>query len=379
MKIRHFYLSSLFLCLVLGLSLRLLAEDGAVVAPAPGEFSISSISVQGTNLVLNATIPPDIGQVILQIRGTSDAVWQDGQIFDIPAGTVGAVFTFPKPTNEVCFFRLEATNLVPPKTSGVSNVQVSTELRYVTMPSLGTTLENNGDAVFHFKGFVDGSDKIFITHEGAFWSHLNWDWPPVPVTINGNRWNPEAKNYMTTVGDPEFLPAKFSLDTATLEVTEARDVVAVERATNGLIVYLDDTPVGAGEYEFKIHFHPADRRLIETGLGVAAHLKIAANIDGSDCLKITATNAVWQHKNWSFPTDVTMNKIHWSPEQTNILANQGTNMFLPSGVDLSTAKIVRRTGRDLATMWAGKDVLWVWFADNPNGSDHYELDLSFGQ
>ena len=43
------------------------------------------------------------------------------------------------------------------------------------------------------------------------------------------------------------------------------------------------------------------------------------------------------------------------------------------------AKIVSRKGRDLATMWADKDALWVWFADNPNGSDSYELDISFGR
>jgi hypothetical protein len=267
---------------------------------------------------------------------------------------------------------------MPGQDTGVTNIQVSSELRYVEIPSLGTTLASNGDAIFHFKGFVDGSDKVLITHEGAFWTHLNWNWPPAPVTINGEHWNPADKNYVTSMGDKEFLPAAFSLDTATLELIEGRDVVAMERATNGLVVYLDDTPMGPGQYEFKIHFHPVTRQRVETGHGVAAHLKIAVTIDGSDCLKITPTKATWEHKYWSCPTEVALNDVHWCPQATNILVNAGTNMFLPSGVDLSSARIVRRAGRDLATMWAERDVLWVWFADNPNGSDHYQLELSFG-
>jgi len=30
-------------------------------------------------------------------------------------------------------------------------------------------------------------------------------------------------------------------------------------------------------------------------------------------------------------------------------------------------------------MHADKEALWVWFADNPNGDDFYELKISFGQ
>jgi hypothetical protein len=30
-------------------------------------------------------------------------------------------------------------------------------------------------------------------------------------------------------------------------------------------------------------------------------------------------------------------------------------------------------------MWADADAVWINFADNPNGSDDYELELSFGK
>jgi hypothetical protein len=108
-------------------------------------------------------------------------------------------------------------------------------------------------------------------------------------------------------------------------------------------------------------------------------LKIAAEIDGSDCLRITATEARWDHKLWGGPANVMLNDVAWSIQQTNVLQNAGANLFLPSGVDFSTARIVSRKGRDLATLWAEEDGLWVSFADSPNGSDHYELEIAFGE
>jgi hypothetical protein len=74
-----------------------------------------------------------------------------------------------------------------------------------------------------------------------------------------------------------------------------------------------------------------------------------------------------------------LNDVAWSIQQSNVLQNAGANLFLPSGVDFSTARIVSRKGRDLATLWAEEDGLWVSFADSPNGSDHYELEIAFGE
>jgi len=233
--------------------------------------------------------------------------------------------------------------------------------------------------VFHFKGVVDGSDRILITRAGAFWEHVNWDWPAGPVTINDAQWNPRQKNYLTTTGAVAFLPETFSLEAVRLEIIGGRDVVALERTNDALLVYLDDTQSGAAMYEFKIHFHPATLKPAPTGATPAATLKIRAQIDGSDALKITAREAAWQHRAYSCPGVVRLNDIPWDVRQTSVLLNEGTNTFLPAGVDLSTARIVNRQGRDVGTMWAEADALWIQFADNPNGSDFYELELSFGR
>jgi hypothetical protein len=232
--------------------------------------------------------------------------------------------------------------------------------------------------VFHFRGNVDGSDRILITRQGAFWEHVNWDWPAGAVTINGAQWDPLEKNYLTTAGHVAFLPERYSLNEASLEVIQARDLIALERTNGGLIVYLDDTQSGAAIYEFKIHFHPAVTKPALAAASRSTTLKIAATVDGSDSLKITAREATWSHRTHSYPWATSLDGIPWDVRRTNTLENVGKNALLPPGVDLSSARIVNRKGHDVATMWAEDDALWVHFADNPNGSDSYELELSFG-
>ena len=345
------------------------------------QIALASIAVQGTNLTLVAVVPPGLGHVTLEMRPTLIAPWQATEALEVPAGGGELTFTIQKP-GDMQFFRLNAA-------AGVEGAGVvSVEVNYLTVAPLGSAVPSlpgsNGqaaepEAVFHFKGMVDGSDRILITREGALWEHAHWGWPEGAVTVNGTQWNPQQKNYLTTAGEAKFLPECFSLEAVDLERITGRDVVALERTNNALIVYLDDTPVGAGEYEFKIHFHPASPMPAPARASTATTLKIAAEIDGSDCLRITATEATWDHKLWGGPANVRLNNLPWPVQQTNVLQNASTNQFLPSGVDFSTARIVSRKGRDLATLWAEADGLWVSFADSPNGSDQYELEIAFGQ
>lgn len=349
--------------------------QAAVVFPADQPV-ITSLSIAGGNLVFNATFPPGVERAILEMRPVFDAPWQEAALLEVPAGGGNVEFTIPKPVLETAFFRLNTT------IRATTNAQLSAELQYVTMPPLGpatTNAASPAEAVFHFKGTIDGSDRIVITHQGAFWEHVNWDWPAGAVTVNGSQWNYREKNYLTTTGAVAFLPERYSLETVSLEIIEGRDVIALERTNHALIVYLDDTPFGAAPYEFKIHFHQAATKPSAAHTSSAATLKIAAQIDGSDLLKITAREAIWTHRAYSYPAAVRLNDIAWDVRQTNVLMNAGTNAFLPSGVDFSTARIVRRQGRDLATMWADDDAVWISFADNPLGSDSYELELAFGQ
>jgi hypothetical protein len=354
--------------------------DQSEATPA-GAFAFSSISVEGSNLVFGAAIPSGFGfeQVILEMRPALTDTWSESAVIQVQRGVANVSFTIPKPSAPMAFFRLKAA------ASLRAEPLVSSEMQYVAVPSLSSKLAENGDAVFHFRGIIDGSDKIMITRAGAFWTHANWGWPNGSVAVNGNEWNPKEKNYLTTTGAVAFLPKSFSLDSVQLETIQGRAVVALERADNALIIYLDDTPRDADTYEFKVLFHPANwispsvpDSAAPKQSSAKATLKVAARIDGSDCLKITATEASWTHTTFRWPSGVTLNGIAWTPRRDAVLRNEGTHQFLPSGIDFSSAQIVFRKGRDLATMWSDKDAIWIRFADNPNGHDDYELEVSFG-
>lgn len=348
----------------------------AVEVPPNARFVITSIAAQGTNVVLTASIPSGLEQVVLEMRSMLDAnsKWEEKAILNVPGGSGQVTFTVPKPDG-MQLMRLKA------KSQSAGPATVSSELKYVTIASLGAATNKSSpaqaDAVFHFKGTIDGSDKITITRDGALWEHVNWAWPG-PVTVNGAQWDPSEKNYLTTTGAAKFLPESFSLDSADLKVIAARDEVTMERADNALVVYMDDVSNGADDYEFEVRFHPSGPKPTRAATETAT-LKITADIDGSDCFIITRTEATWRHGQRAFPDKVMLNNVEWFPQLSPVLKNEGTNAFLPATVDLSSAKIVSRKGRDLATMWAEEDAVYVHFADNPNGSDTYELELSFGK
>lgn len=340
-----------------------------------GQPVITSLAVVGTNLVFDAAFPAGVDEARLEMRPTLTVNWQEATLIDVSTNGGDVEFRIPQPPLASAFFRLNTTMLA------ASQATQSLEVRYVAVPSLAkvaTNAKSADEAVFHFKGQVDGSDRIIIMHKGAMWEHVNWDWPAGTVTVNDLEWKPSELNFMTSTGAVEFLPKTYSLSAANLEVIEGRDVTALERTNGALIVYLDDTPSGAAPYEFKIHFHPAANSTIKPTLSPTATLKIAARIDGSDRLKITAQEATWTHLTYSPPNSVTLNGIPWDLCHTNVMANSGTNAFLPPGIDLATAKIVERKGRDVATMWSDDGAVWVTFADNPNGWDDYELEISFG-
>ncbi len=357
---------------------------GRVLAAVPAEpLVINSISVAATNLTFVATFPPGLGQASLEMRPTLADEWQAAETLSVPVVGGRIEFIFPKPDLETALFRLKAAMLIannsPTNNPTNTTPQVSAEVQFVAVPPLGPDSPNTNEAVFHFQGLVDGSDRITIQRQGALWEHVNWGWPAGAVTVNGSQWNPSEKNFIATTGAVLFLSEAYSLRSPRLEVITGRDVVALERTNDALIVYLDDTSPGAARYDFKIHFPRLPEQLKPLRTSAAATLKITAQIDGSDLLKITAREAVWTHRTWSYPGGVKLNDIAWNVGQTNTLANTGTNTFLPTNVDFGTAKIISRQGRDLATMWADPDALWINFADNPNGADAYALEILFGR
>jgi hypothetical protein len=377
------------IALSLSAGLTLAAISYAATASFP--CVITGMAVDDTNLVFTATVPAGMTQVVLEARPAFDTPWQEERTLAArPAGGEMEI-AIAKPGN-MAFFRLRCVS------QGETPAAVSTDLRFVTMEPLGPTpanarnlaalakpspgvaptVEAPTEAVFSFVGKIDGSDRIVLNHDGALWEHVNWGWPQGTVTINGSEWKPQEKNFLTTPNTSKFLPDTFDLNSATLEVIQGRGVVALERGTNGLIVHMDDLSNGAGDYAFNIHFHPAKPALAPAASAARATLKLSAVVDGGDCFIITRSAATWRHVSRGYPSNVTINGMPWTPREQHVWPNEGTNAFLPPSVDFSTAKIASRKGRDLATVWAEPDQLVVSFADNPNGADFYEIEISFG-
>ena len=148
----------LWLCAVLG-SGRILA---ALAADAP---VIDSISVAGTNLDFVATFPTGVAHAVLEMRPTLTDNWQSASSMNVPVegGTVG--FTIPMPALASACFRLNAT--MQAMTVAQTHAQYSAELQFVAVPPLGPDSPNSKEAVFHFKGMIDGSDRIVIKRQGA--------------------------------------------------------------------------------------------------------------------------------------------------------------------------------------------------------------------
>ena len=365
------------------LSLWLMGAAGYFAAlgagSSPDAMAINSISLDGTNLVLNASVPAGLGTIGLEMRTALDAPWLDQPLLSAKQSSgPDWILVTPKPDVPMAFFRLKAApaTIDPSAASAPGAIVHSGEMQYAIIKPLAA--DNDEEAVFHFKGQVDGSDQILITHDGALWSHRHWQWPTPAVTVNGIEWNSREKNFLTTTGPQKFLHDAFSLESVRLEVIRGRDVVALERVSNGLMVSINDLQPGAAPYEFKIHFHRAQPRAARSA-GTPARLKIAGQIDGSDHVIITAEGAAWKHKTWRFPENISLNGVPWPDNKEHFFANSGDQQFLPAGVDFSTARVVNRKGRDLAAMWADPEAVHVWFADNPNGSDYYELEIAFGE
>jgi len=185
-----------------------------VAAVSAGSLVINSISVVETNLDFVATFPPGVDRAVLEMRPTLADEWQSAALLNVPADGGTIEFSIPMPALETAFFRLNASMLVPSNslsnnpTKTTATTQVSAELRFVAVPPLGPDSTNTNEAVFHFKGMIDGSDRITIKRQGALWEHVNWGWPAGAVTVNGSQWNPSEKNFITTTGAVMFLPKK---------------------------------------------------------------------------------------------------------------------------------------------------------------------------
>lgn len=95
-------------------------------------------------------------------------------------------------------------------------------------------------------GTIDGSEKFTFTQDGVKWVHLHWS-EPDDMTFRGKPWNNPRK---TPAQWAEF--AHLDLPHARIVRRQGRDVVAQEPTASGFVLYLVDSPNGAGNYSVTI-------------------------------------------------------------------------------------------------------------------------------
>jgi hypothetical protein len=356
------------LTLLLGTASSVTSQEPLVSLP----FAVQAVSGRANKLALAIQIPPGLAQIAVETN--EGAEWKQALAMQPTPRQTQVLADFAKPAAERCLVRLRAVQ------RSNNSVLFSPELQYIAMPPLGSRPGEGAEGSFHFRGTIEGSDKIVIRRDGALWNH-SAPWPiRGSASVNGKTWNEKTLTYISAAGLAQFVPETFSLENAQLEVIAGRDVVALEKTANAVAIFIDDTLPGSAEYEIAVRFprkttEPAARVRRST----VARLSISAQIDGSDCLILTTNQAVWEHKAQEWPTNVVLNGIHWSPKETKVLQNRQETRFLPENVDLSTVRVLHRKCRDLLAVCPEKNEIRIWFADDPDESDSYQVDLLFGQ
>jgi len=221
-----------------------------------------------------------------------------------------------------------------------------------------------------FSGRVDGSVRLVVGADAARWENLHWGTPDAAVTIGGVSWNPRRSPVLANRGETRYLPVPVDFASARLVKTAGRDAVSLEPGPHAVTVRIADNPNGTDLYEFSLLFDP---------VRPYAELSLRATVDGSEEIVVTREAMTWHHRHWGWPQGpVLVNDRSWDPRTKPVLANTGADAYLPPDVDLSTARVVRAVGRDLASVDVLEDRLVIHLVDTPVGSDLYEVVIRFG-
>lgn len=100
-------------------------------------------------------------------------------------------------------------------------------------------------------------------------------------------------------------------------------------------------------------------------------ITISGFIDGSDQFHFSPGKIAWTHKHWKAPTEMTFAGSRW----TNLdrAPQAWVNM---KNLDLSKARVIKRTGRDTVALEKTNNGFILFFCDSPNGGDHYSITIA---
>jgi hypothetical protein len=106
-------------------------------------------------------------------------------------------------------------------------------------------------------------------------------------------------------------------------------------------------------------------------------VRLRADIDGRDELRVYQTVANWVHRGSIWPSNVEFNGMAWTPKTTREIANSGETHYLDAGADFSKATLEIVRGRGAIVFRKFADSVYVHFDDSEHGRDTYEIVLHF--
>jgi RNA polymerase sigma factor (sigma-70 family) len=229
------------------------------------------------------------------------------------------------------------------------------------------TASPNGPMTLDIRAIIDGSDVLKVTPDGAAWTHLYWD-PPSGITLNGEHTSPTVRTSLAKLG-----LSNANLSSATVVSRRGRGLVALDKTATGIAIHFDDPDGGAAPYQISISFQPKSSTAAPTTLPALvnpATLDIKARICGADLLTITARGAHWKHLTAGWPDNISVNGKLWNARTTP--ANDDP---IFTNLDLASAQVVARSGRDSVVMEKTANGLAIYFSDTFGGLSDYEIKV----
>jgi len=220
---------------------------------------------------------------------------------------------------------------------------------------------------------IDGTDELHISPSGAKWVHKGWSFP-TDVRINGQAWNPHAKDSWTPPSGEGILRRDLDLAGVVLHTLRGRGTVKLGRDSSGLVITFDDPENGADTYEVALDFAEV---LLKENTSTATddlRLSVKATIDGNDDVTLSGTRALWTHTGDSPAKDVTVNGQPWDTVKTNLL--QLPAELTPETFDLQKATVTKLKARGTIGLDYQAERLYLAFDDPASGAGEYDVVIT---
>jgi hypothetical protein len=248
----------------------------------------------------------------------------------------------------------------------------------VNAPAVGNQADGaqTWPIVLSVDAMIDGGDTLVIEPGGVSWVHSTYKWP-TRIMINGVNFDPHEGTDHGGATLEKIGLGEADLSSAEVLGRRGRCTVAMEKTDSGVAIHFADPLAGAGPYWIKIGFErksSAQKAVMATLPADAAYLDVKATIGGSDVLTITPEAMEWRHVAVGPPSDVVVDGKPW-----NVRTPLGLEGLGLAGVDLSSAQVVEKSGRDTVVMEPGNKKVVIYLADSTGSAGDYEIKIGFAK